>query len=387
MSQILYIIYLLSVPAIVMLLARKWTWIDRVSPMAVLYIIGLLVANITPWLADESLLSLNNFVGNLGIPMAIPLMLISCRLSGWSLGRTIKAFLIGLGSVLTITIAGFFLFQSLGNHEQFAQICAVAIGIYTGGIPNMGAIAQGVHMDQATYLYVTSYDLIITGLYLVFVICFGRPVFRFLLPASKPQASATLPQKTNDTPLRHYSILQQIIIPASLTLAIAGISYYVSTLFSESLSTPVLILMLTTLSIGCSFLPWCQQINIQADAEKRQAHSFTLGLYFVYLFCFSIANACNVRTMDLTGSLPILWYILFIIFGSLVLQIILSRLFRVDADTTLVSSVALINSPPFVPLVAALLNNKDLIIVGITIGLLGYMLGNYLGLAIFFILT
>jgi uncharacterized membrane protein len=53
----------------------------------------------------------------------------------------------------------------------------------------------------------------------------------------------------------------------------------------------------------------------------------------------------------------------------------------------MVTSVALINSPPFVPLVAALLNNKELIILGITIGLLGYMLGNYLGLGFFYLLA
>ena len=60
---------------------------------------------------------------------------------------------------------------------------------------------------------------------------------------------------------------------------------------------------------------------------------------------------------------------------------------KLDGDTALVTSVALINSPPFVPLVAALLNNKEIIILGITIGMLGYMLGNYLGLAVYFLLA
>lgn len=91
--------------------------------------------------------------------------------------------------------------------------------------------------------------------------------------------------------------------------------------------------------------------------------------------------------LDLSGSLNILWYILFIIFGSLLIQILLARLFHIDGDTTLVASVALINSPPFVPLVAALLNNKNLIVSGIAIGLIGYMVGNYIGMGIYFLLT
>ena len=65
----------------------------------------------------------------------------------------------------------------------------------------------------------------------------------------------------------------------------------------------------------------------------------------------------------------------------------LNLVLHLDGDSTLVTSVTLINSPPFVPLVAALLNNKDLIVLGITIGLFGYLIGNYLGLAVFFILS
>ena len=371
----------------VMLLARKWRWIDRVSPMAVLYVIGLLVANLTSWIGEGNLLALNNTIGNVCIPLAIPLMLISCSLSHWSTGKALKAFLSGLLSVLIVILAGFFLFRGQYDTHQFAQVSAVAVGIYTGGIPNMGAIAQGVGMDQETYLYVTSYDLIVTGLYLVFVICFGKPVFRKLLPA--PTSIQAETQKT-PAPLlseKQSGRLGELGIPLALTLLIAAISYFISTLLPDSLSTPILILILTTLSIGASFLPFVRKINRRAEQENRQAKSFTLGLYFVYLFCFTIANACDVRQMDLVGSLNILWYILFIIFGSLLLQILFSRLLKLDSDSTMVTSVALINSPPFVPLVAALLNNKELIILGITIGLLGYMLGNYLGLGIFYLLA
>lgn len=91
--------------------------------------------------------------------------------------------------------------------------------------------------------------------------------------------------------------------------------------------------------------------------------------------------------MDLLGSLNILAYITFVIFGSLILQILFARLFKIDGDSVLVCSVALINSPPFVPLVAALLNNKDIVILGISIGLLGYMLGNYLGIGLYHLLA
>ena len=368
-----------------MLLSRRWTWIDKISPMAVLYIIGLLVANLTPWIHQPGLLEVNNLIGNICIPLSIPLMLMSCSLSRVSFDNTFKAFLCGFAAIVLVVVAGFFLFRTDSGTEAFAKVSAVAIGIYTGGIPNMGAIARGVGLDNTTYLYITSYDLIVTGLYLIFVICFGKQVFRRLLPARLEPAGTPPPSPDSPTTGRAPSL------PAWPTLliaiAIAAASYLLSTLFPESLSTPMLILLLTTLAIGASFIPYIRRVNRQAEARQRQPLAFQAGLYFVYLFCFSIANACDIRLLDLSGSLNILWYILFIIFGSLIIQILLARLLHIDGDITLVASVALINSPPFVPLVAALLNNKNLIVSGIAIGLIGYLVGNYIGLSIYFLLT
>ena len=90
--------------------------------------------------------------------------------------------------------------------------------------------------------------------------------------------------------------------------------------------------------------------------------------------------------MNLTESVNILFYIFFVIFGSLSLQVLLGKLMRLDGDTVLVSSVALINSPPFVPMVAAVLGNKEVVMTGISVGLLGYMVGNYLGIGLYHLL-
>ena len=55
------------------------------------------------------------------------------------------------------------------------------------------------------------------------------------------------------------------------------------------------------------------------------------------------------------------------------------RLMRVDADSMTVSSVSFINSPPFVPMMVAVLKNRDTLIVGLGAGIVGYALGNHFG--------
>ncbi|MBR4714961.1 MAG: DUF819 family protein [Bacteroidales bacterium] len=386
MNTVLSIIYLLGVPLLVMQLAKRWNWIEKVSPMTVLYLIGLAVANLLP--TDDGIFSLNTatntLFSNLAVPLAIPLMLMGCDMNNWQIGKAFKVFLSGLLSVLIVTVAGYFIFRSsYSNPKGFAQVCAVATGIYTGGIPNMGAIKQAVGMPHQTYLYITSYDLIVTGLYLVFVIFFGKKVFRTLLGSGKIKSSNAGTQtnsddesvKVNPFDREH---LKTSLLAIAITLAIAAISYAVSLIASRdgSPNMTVLILLLTTLAIAASFLP----------PMRKQQHSFDLGLYCVYVFCLAIASACNVREMDIAGSLPILYYLGFIILGSLILQILFAKLLKIDGDSVMVCSVALINSPPFVPLAAALLNNKDIVILGITIGLLGYMLGNYLGIGLYHLL-
>lgn len=390
MNTAITIIYLLGVPLLVMQLAKRWTWIDKVSPMTVLYIVGLAAANLIP--ADNGIFNIdsstNTLFSNIAVPLAIPLMLMGCNTGGWKVGKAFKVFLSGLVSVLIATIAGYFLFRSsYSDNRGFAQVCAVATGIYTGGIPNMGAIKQAVAMPSQTYLYITSYDLIVTGLYLIFVIFFGKTVFRRLLPAERKTESeeykAENGERKAESDNKHINPFDRehrglSFLAIGITVAIAAISYAVSIWVSKdgSPNMTVLILLLTTLAIAASFLP----------PMRRQQHSFDLGLYCVYVFCLAIATACDIRQMDIAGSLPILYYLGFIILGSLVLQILFAKMLKIDGDSVMVCSVALINSPPFVPLAAALLNNKDIVILGITIGLLGYMLGNYLGIGIFHLL-
>ena len=158
---------------------------------------------------------------------------------------------------------------------------------------------------------------------------------------------------------------------------IVTVSYALSLVIPIENSTAVIILLLTTLSIALSF--W--------KPLKKLENTFDTGLYFVYVFCLAVATMVNVRDLEFSKYLFILYYIAFAVFGSLTLQILLAKLFKIDGDLTLTASISLINSPPFVPMIAAVLKNRSVILPGIAIGLLGYAIGNYLGIGIFMLLS
>ena len=369
MSIALTILYLLVVPLLVIQLSKRWRWIERITPMTVLYIIGLIVGNCG--IMTKSTVSTCEMVSNIAVPLALPLMLFGCNLKYWSTPVAVKAFCSGLIAVLIMTVGGYFIFRDLPgtiSHEDYAKVSAVATGIYTGGIPNIGAISKGVDLSNNLYILVTSYDLIATGCYLLFVIFFGRVVFRKLLPVKRVGEDSEQVELKKDK-----LTLKSGLILMGLTILVAGISYGATLLICGELNIAVLILILSTLAL----------IFAQFKRVNRQEGAFDIGLYIVYVFCLSIASMVNISELKLMENLSVLGYVFFVIFGSVILQILLSKWMHLDGDTVLVSSVALINSPPFVPMVAAMLKNKEVVVTGVSIGLLGYAVGNYLGIGLY----
>lgn len=378
------ILYLIIVPLLVVLAAKKWPIIEKISPMVILYIIGLTVGNIG--IVGESAKTVCTNVSNVAVLLSIPLMLLGCDFRNWSTGAVLKVFLVGLFSVLTVTVAGFFLFRgqavSAGlETADFARVSAAMTGIYTGGIPNFAPVAKAVDLPQHLFLLVSGYDLVVTSLYLIFIVALGGPLVRWLF---HKKADATTGQEIQDetaaTTTDNKTFWQKAgnrAIGIGVAVLLVAAAYGLSLILPIDNSTAIIIITLTTLSLLLSF--W--------KPVKKLEGTFDVGLYFVYVFCLAVATMVNVHDLEFSKYLFILYYIAFAVFGSLVLQILFAKIFKIDGDMTLAASISLINSPPFVPMVAAVLHNKEVILPGIAIGLLGYAVGNYLGIGIFMFLS
>jgi len=74
-------------------------------------------------------------------------------------------------------------------------------------------------------------------------------------------------------------------------------------------------------------------------------------------------------------------------FASLLLHALLCRVFRIDVDTFLITSVAALMSPAFVPMVARSLRNPGILMSGMATGILGFAIGNYLGISVALLLA
>lgn len=380
------ILYLFIIPLLVVLAAKRWPVIEKISPMVILYIIGLTVGNVG--IIGEKSLGVCTNVSNVVVLISIPLMLLGCDFRNWSAKTVLKTFLVGLFSILAVTVAGFFLFRGQAvnaglDTADFARVSAAMTGIYTGGIPNFAPVAKAVNLPQHLFLMVSGYDLVVTGIYLIFIVFAGRSIVKWCFSSKKESPTLSEDAETiSDTEIvtDNTSFWRKVgnrAIGIGAAVVLVAASYGLSLILPLENTTAVIIITLTTLSILLSF--W--------KPVKRLEGTFDVGLYFVYVFCLAVATMVNVHDLEFSKYLFILYYIAFAVFGSLVLQILLARIFKIDGDMTLAASISLINSPPFVPMVSAVLHNKDIILPGIAIGLLGYAVGNYLGIGIFMLLT
>ena len=108
-------------------------------------------------------------------------------------------------------------------------------------------------------------------------------------------------------------------------------------------------------------------------------------MYCILVFSLAVASLANFETIaSLSGYL--IAFVTVVMFGSFALHLILCKIFKIDTDIMMVTSAALICSPPFVPVVVGAINNRDVMVSGITVGVVGYALGNYLGIGMAYLL-
>ncbi|HBZ25341.1 MAG TPA: hypothetical protein DEO54_03750 [Rikenellaceae bacterium] len=394
MNLLLIAVYVLT-PAAVLWLCRKMPLLNKIGPVLLLYLCGLILGN--SGLISEDTFKLQDLLVTIIIPLAIPLMLFSSNFLKWNIKSALITLATGVFAVICSIVAGYFIFEPLIGRDpvigaQMDKIAGLLAGVYTGGTPNLAAIKIMLDVPNETYIMVHSYDMAVSLIYLTFVLSVGIGLFRRFLnhsPEGKKESyktkSATqtaispnsepVSNEFSDNPYKGYftkSNLKQVFIAVGLSLLIFAVAGGLSFVLPKNMQMAVVILTITSLGIAASFVKRVREIK----------SSYDTGMYLVYIFSIVVASMADLTKLNLSGGIYVLLYIAFVIFISLGLQLILAKIFKLDADTVLISSVSLINSPPFVPLIATAMKNRDVIITGLTVGLVGYAVGNYLGFII-----
>lgn len=372
-----YIIF----PFIIIMLFSRYKWAKAAGTVILAYAVGIIPAlfGLTHFAPDTVGFNIQKNIMNIAVPIAIPLMLFNCNFKLWtkSLPKTAAALGGGLAAVLIAVISGFFIFRNSGISD-ITNVSAMMTGIYTGGTMNFNALGAALHVDSTTIATVLAFEMIVTFPLIMFIVGGGYRLFRKLLPF-KDEASVV---DTDDTGSLEHGVEQygdllrgrvflRSLVGLAISIGFLAIGAGLSLLITGKLNELVIILTITTLAIIASFSPKIRNIP----------KTFELGMFFILVFSVVVASQFDLNSLD-SGSLNIGLFLLYIIVVATLLHLLLCRIFKVSGDLFGVALVALLCSPPFVPPVVGAMGNKKVLISGIVIGLVGYAIGTYLGVAL-----
>ena len=377
MPTVVLILFYLLFPVVAIYLAKHNSLGNKLGAVVICYIVGIIIGNIG--VLPSGIAAVQNPLMLVTISLALPLMFFSIDVRRWTrlAGKSLLSFFIQVVAILLVAGGGFFIFRGWVGKETW-KLSGMFVGLYTGGTVNLGAIATALRTNQTLYLAAHTSDVIISSIYLLFLITIGQRVLLYFLPPFQPvdkeaeNVEMNFDSYTGIFEKQTFTKLMGAVGMAILIFIAGGLSFLV---FNEDTAFVVAILTIATLGILCSFVPAIRNIRMTYQA----------GNYCILIFCLVVSSMADFNRLVSTAPIMIA-YVSFTILACLLLHVIVARMFKIDTDTVIITSVAGICSPPLVPMVASALRNKEIVLSGVITGIIGWVIGTYLGITMAYIL-
>jgi hypothetical protein len=249
---------------------------------------------------------------------------------------------------------------------------------------NFSAVGSALQVDKSVMTLTLTFEMLIIFPFLLFITAGGYKLFRWLLPFKDMTTidEHTNPEEAIKAEIENYDgmftkkVFPKTILGLLLSVGFLAVGAGLSLLITgKPTNELVIILTITTLAIAASF-------NSKIRSLPR---TFELGMFFILIFSVIVASKFDATQLNME-VISLFLFILAITLISIVLYVILCRIFKVSGDLFTVGIIALFCSAPFIPPLVSAMKNRKVLISGITIGLVGYATGTYLGVLIYYLL-
>jgi uncharacterized membrane protein len=387
---VIMFLVILFLPRLIILAAAKVPFLNTLGSVFLCYFIGLLLSFV--FKAANAPVALASDFSSVLVCLGMPLVLFSADLP--ALKKLARPMLTSFGmncvAAVAVAIAAFFLFKSIIPATE--NISAMLIGSYVGGTPNMIAIGKGLDASNNQILLLQTADMIGGGTYFLLLLSLMPWLARKLLPKYKHVGLSLNPELTEETqryteefsgrkqPVKPFKAfmgrvglvgLSVLLFAAAAAICLLLPSKYGNTgLAKLSEYTVVIMLVVTTGGIALSFV----------KKVRNAPGSYSTGLYFILMFSVVMGMSFDVSAIG--QVLLLLAMELVVQYGTVAVHFVMAKLGKIDGDTFVITSCAGIFGPPFIIPVAKALKNDEVILPGILCGILGLVVGNYVGIGV-----
>jgi len=381
MKTLVLSLFFLTGPALIILLCKKFRFLEKIGAGILCYGLGMLVGNIGVLPIGSNAVQMGFM--SVTIPIALPLMLFSLDFKRWRhhlAGKALLSCFLMIASAIIATFVGYMLCRD--SIEDAWKVAGMLIGIPVGTSANLNAIGLALRAEEHILVLTNTADMILCTPYFIIMLTVAQRLLNKVLRPYCPPEGSLMVEASGQCEGEHVAdfddytgvfrpetlrSLAQALFFALVIFGVAGIAY---TFTPKDYNMAALILVITTLGIFASFIPYIRGLKM----------TFQLGQYIMFIFCVVVGSLSDLTAM--ANAMPsIMVFTGIVVYGCLLLHILFAKIFRIDADTVIITNVAGIFSAPFVPVVASALKNKDVILSGIITGIIGLAIGNYLGIS------
>lgn len=371
-----------SMLAVIMVMIAAAFWLQNfklcrlIGPSLIIIITGIILVN-TKIVTNSC--ELYGVISAYCIPLSVSLYLLNVDLK--KIVKMSKQPLMAIASAVCCVSVVAIVFGTLlgGRIDEGWKVAGMFVGTYTGGSANLTAIATGLNASGSTIAAANAADYVIGMPTLVLM--FAAPA---LMKGSK-KFQRFWPYCFTEKELEGDGSHQELMASeewsikdiASL-LAISSSIVYLSTELSgvlgEEFASVGRILLISTFSI----------LTAQLPAVRRLRGAMNLGLFFGMMFLAVVGFSVDIR--DFLGSAVSITLLCFcVIGGSMLLHLCVTRLLGIRREYVLLGIVGAIADGTTAALVASGARWNSLISIGLLMGIIGGVCGNYLGIMVAYI--
>ena len=309
------------------------------------------------------------------IPISIPMLLFSSNILKIvkESGKLLVAYILG---AIGIVIGCFIAYQFIDLGADSGNTAGVIAATLIGGSVNFIAAAEILNFSTNPLFTATiAVDNFVSNLYTLFLFLTPSLLFLarfFVKPKKENEVEDTAASEKAKFPMT----LERIAVSVFIAALIAGLGNLLAPYLQGLLHTKLnlSILVITVLAVLAANL-------FPKRLKPLEDTAFSLGLWMMYIFLAVIGAATNMTQIFSIGPAVLGFYLTIMIFHFL-LMLALAKLFKLDVYEVVISSAANIMGPSVAAPMAASMGQKKLVTPAILVGILGYIIGTFIGVSI-----
>ncbi|MCI9152570.1 DUF819 family protein [Lachnospiraceae bacterium] len=372
-----------SMLTVILLMVAFALWVQKfkifkyIGPALTVIVLGMILVNLHIVPGNQDVYGV---IITYCVPMSISIYLLNvnlkelAKLSGKELAALVSAvFSVCLMAALFGVIFG-------GMMPEGWKIAGMFVGTYTGGSGNLTAIAVGLDAANDTIAAANAADYVIgmPTLFLMFAapalfqnVKFLKKLWPFELEEKERVGEGDHPVLMGD---EKWSI-KDIAWLLAISIFIVTIATKLSAFFPSDFASAGRVLLISTFSIIAAQIPFVNRLR----------GNINLGLFFGMMYLAIIGFSVDLASFF--GSTMIITVFCFcVIIGSILLHLLISRFLKVPYEYVILGITGAIADGTTASLVASSAKWNRLISVGLLMGVVGGVCGNYAGILVAYLI-